>query len=85
RFCADALVAAERRIDRQIAENLTADVRDYRDKLLTEKVDGIIIRFISHRNLEVGNNSVAANRLLDRIELLRTMNITHSALACIPF
>ncbi|WP_407208275.1 hypothetical protein [Enterobacter hormaechei] len=30
RLCADALVAAERRIETRIAENLTADVRDHR-------------------------------------------------------
>ncbi len=29
RLCADALVAAERRIETRIAENLTADVRDH--------------------------------------------------------
>ncbi len=84
RLCADALVAAERRIETRIAENLTADVRDHLDKLLSEMLAGNISRFIWLRNFEVGNNSAAANRLLDRLEFLRTLNINHSALASIP-
>ncbi len=75
RLCADALVAAERRIETRIAENLTADVRDHLDKLLSEMLAGNISRFIWLRNFEVGNNSAAANRLLDRLEFLRTLNI----------
>ncbi|HBV0543474.1 TPA: Tn3 family transposase, partial [Klebsiella pneumoniae] len=65
-------------------ENLTADVRDHLDKLLSEMLAGNISRFIWLRNFEVGNNSAAANRLLDRLEFLRTLNINHSALASIP-
>ncbi|HHD0662866.1 TPA: Tn3 family transposase [Klebsiella pneumoniae] len=84
RLCADALVAAEWRIETRIAENLTADVRDHLDKLLSEMLAGNISRFIWLRNFEVGNNSAAANRLLDRLEFLRTLNINHSALASIP-
>lgn len=84
RLCADALVAAERRIETRIVENLTADVRDHLDKLLSEMLAGNISRFIWLRNFEVGNNSAAANRLLDRLEFLRTLNINHSALASIP-
>ncbi|EMX4922061.1 Tn3 family transposase, partial [Escherichia coli] len=62
----------------------TADVRDHLDKLLSEMLAGNISRFIWLRNFEVGNNSAAANRLLDRLEFLRTLNINHSALASIP-
>jgi hypothetical protein len=69
---------------KRIAENLTADVRDHLDKLLSEMLAGNISRFIWLRNFEVGNNSAAANRLLDRLEFLRTLNINHSALASIP-
>jgi hypothetical protein len=83
RLCADALVAAERRIE-TLRKNLTADVRDHLDKLLSEMLAGNISRFIWLRNFEVGNNSAAANRLLDRLEFLRTLNINHSALASIP-
>ncbi|MGW8133723.1 Tn3-like element Tn5403 family transposase, partial [Klebsiella pneumoniae] len=72
------------RIETRIAENLTADVRDHLDKLLSEMLAGNISRFIWLRNFEVGNNSAAANRLLDRLEFLRTLNINHSALASIP-
>ncbi|PAU40714.1 Tn3 family transposase, partial [Klebsiella pneumoniae] len=53
RLCADALVAAERRIETRIAENLTADVRDHLDKLLSEMLAGNISRFIWLRNFEV--------------------------------
>ncbi len=74
----------EWRIETRIAENLTADVRDHLDKLLSEMLAGNISRFIWLRNFEVGNNSAAANRLLDRLEFLRTLNINHSALASIP-
>ncbi|MFM3715537.1 hypothetical protein AB8T61_28290, partial [Klebsiella pneumoniae] len=38
------------------AENLTADVRDHLDKLLSEMLAGNISRFIWLRNFEVGNN-----------------------------
>lgn len=62
----------------------SADVRDHLDKLLSEMLAGNISRFIWLRNFEVGNNSAAANRLLDRLEFLRTLNINHSALASIP-
>ncbi|MEB7684001.1 hypothetical protein NGC52_30710, partial [Klebsiella michiganensis] len=41
-------------------ENLTADVRDHLDKLLSEMLAGNISRFIWLRNFEVGNNSAAA-------------------------
>ncbi|CDL86363.1 Tn3 family transposase [Xenorhabdus cabanillasii] len=84
RLCADALVAAERRIETRIAENLTADVRERLDELLSEMLAGNISRFIWLRYFEVGNNSAAANRLLDRLEFLRTLNINHSVLVSIP-
>ncbi|MFH3360241.1 Tn3 family transposase [Escherichia coli] len=37
RLCADALVAAERRIETRIAENLTADVRDHLSNTLADE------------------------------------------------
>jgi hypothetical protein len=40
------------------------------DKLLSEMLAGNISRFIWLRNFEVGNNSAAANRLLDGLEFL---------------
>lgn len=65
RLCADALVDAERRIETQIAQRLDADARARLDGLLTEILAGNVSRFIWLRNFEIGNNSAAANRLLD--------------------
>jgi len=84
RLCADALVAAERRIETRIAEKLDADARERLDGLLTEMLAGHISRFIWLRNFEVGNNSAAANRLLDRLEFLRDLNLDHNVLAGTP-
>ncbi|MCQ3008842.1 hypothetical protein NLO93_28475, partial [Pseudomonas savastanoi] len=41
--------------------------------LLTELLDANISRFIWLRQFEVGNNSAAANRLLDKLEFLRSL------------
>ncbi|ESZ15368.1 hypothetical protein X737_22810 [Mesorhizobium sp. L48C026A00] len=71
RLCADALVDAERRIETRIAEKLDAGARERLDGLLTEMLAGNISRFILLRKFELGNNSAAANRLLDRLEFLR--------------
>ena len=84
RLCADALVAAERRIETRIAEKLDADARERLDGLLTDMLAGNISRFIWLRNFEVGNNSAAANRLLDRLEFLRNLNLDHQVLAGTP-
>ncbi|WP_339467895.1 DUF4158 domain-containing protein, partial [Pseudomonas lurida] len=75
RLCADALVAAERGIEKRIASrlDLVACTRLYR--LTTEMLPGAISRFIWLRRIEPGNNSAAANRLLDRLEFLRAMNL----------
>lgn len=84
RLCADALVAAERRIETRIAKKLDADARGRLDGLLTEMMAGNISRFIWLRNFEVGNNSAAANRLLDRLEFLHNLNLDHQVLAGTP-
>ncbi|MEN5315381.1 Tn3 family transposase [Pseudomonas koreensis] len=81
RLCADALVAAERRIETRIAQRLNADASARLDGLLTEMFDGHISRFIWLRKFEVGNNSAAANRLLDRLEFLRGLEIDPQLLA----
>ncbi|MDK9460928.1 Tn3 family transposase, partial [Klebsiella pneumoniae] len=83
-WCAESRCAAGWRMEPGIAENVTAEFRCYRDKLLSEMLAGNSSRFIWLRNFKVGNNSAAANRLLDRPEFLRTLNINHSALASIP-
>lgn len=83
-LCADALVAAERRIETRIAERLDTDAREQLDGLLTELLDANVSRFIWLRQFEVGNNSAAANRLLDRLELLRGLALDPQLLAGIP-
>jgi hypothetical protein len=84
RLCADALVAAERRIETRIAEKLDRNARDRLDGLLTEFLDANVSRFIWLRQFEVGNNSAAANRLLDRLELLSGLALDPQLLAGIP-
>ncbi|XOK15669.1 Tn3 family transposase (plasmid) [Agrobacterium tumefaciens] len=84
RLCADALVAAERRIETRIAEKLDAHARERLDRLLAEMLAGNISRFIWLRNFEVGSNSAAANRLLDRLEFLRNLNLDPQVLAGTP-
>lgn len=84
RLCADALVAAERRIETRIAERLDTGARKRLDGLLTELLDANISRFIWLRQFEVGNNSAAANRLLDRLEFLRGLDIDPQVLTSVP-
>ncbi|MDK9477050.1 Tn3 family transposase, partial [Klebsiella pneumoniae] len=72
------------RMDTRFAENLIVDLCVVRVYRLGEMLAGNISLFIWLRNCEVGNNSAAANRLLDRLEFLRTLNINHSAFASIP-
>src|SRR3546814_3901749 len=45
---------------------------------------GAISRFIWLRRIEPGNNSAAANRLLDRLEFLRAMNLNDGILPGVP-
>ncbi|MCL3020670.1 Tn3 family transposase [Klebsiella pneumoniae] len=60
RLCADALVAAERRIETRIAENLTADVRDHLDKLLSEMLAGNTQDWLADRKARL---TIALKRL----------------------
>ncbi|MBF0381778.1 MAG: Tn3 family transposase [Magnetococcales bacterium] len=76
RLCADALVAAERRIEAKIAGRLDTDIRTALDQLLSEKVDDHLTRFVWLRQFEPGNNSADANRLLDRLEFIQGLNLT---------
>ena len=46
RLCADALVAAERRMETRIAAGLDDAIRMGLDRLLTEEVDGGVSRFV---------------------------------------
>lgn len=84
RLCADALVAAERRIETRIANRLNADMRARLDELLTDSVGGRVSRFIWLRRFEVGNNSADMNRLLERLECLQKIGVNADCLADIP-
>ncbi|KAB2531782.1 transposase [Salipiger aestuarii] len=84
RLCADALVAAERRIESRIVDRLSNEVRKLLDGLLTEMVDGTVSRFVWLRQFEVGNNSAGASRLLDRLECLLALGLSPYILDDIP-
>ncbi len=84
RLCADALVAAERRIESRIANRLDNQMRERLDTLLTEMLDGNVSRFVWLRQFEVGNNSAGASRLLDRLEFLQALDMSPEILADVP-
>ena len=84
RLCADALVGAEHRIEARIAERLTASIRVRLDALLTEMVDDRLTRFVWLRQFEVGGNSAAAVRLLERLEFLQDIELSPVLLSDIP-
>ena len=84
RLCADALVAAERRIEVRIADRLDNAMRAELDALLTEDAGGSVTRFVWLRQFEVGQNSADMNRLLDRLEFLQGFGLAETVLAGVP-
>ena len=84
RLCADALVAAERRIETRIAAGLDDAMRMHLDRLLTEEVDGGVSRFVWLRRFEVGRNSADINGLLDRLEFLHGFDLPSDLLETVP-
>jgi len=84
RLCAEALVAAERRIDSAIVARLNDTMKARLDGLLTEMVEGKVSRFVWLRQFEVGQNSADATRLLERLEFLQTINLSPEILSGIP-
>lgn len=84
RLCADALVAAERRIEARIIGRLSEVIKEQLDALLTESADGRLSRFVWLRQFEVGKNSADINRLLDRLELLQGIKLHVDVLDSIP-
>lgn len=84
RLCADALVAAERRIESRIAKRLDDAMRIRLDALLTEDAGGSVTRFVWLRQFEAGQNSADMNRLLDRLEFLQRLGLTETVLAGVP-
>ena len=84
RHCADALVAAERRIDTRIAARLDSAMRRCLDDLLHEEMDNRTSRFVWLRQFEVGKNSADINRQLDRLEFLQGIVLAPMVLDDIP-
>lgn len=84
RLCADALVAAERRVDARIAGRLDDDMRTRLDALLTDDAGGTVTRFVWLRQFEIGRNSADLNRLLDRLEYLQALELDRGVLADVP-
>jgi len=84
RLCAEALVAAERRVEARIAGRLDDDMRTRLDALLTENAGGSVTRFVWLRQFEVGQNSADMNRLLDRLEYLQALDLGRGVLANVP-
>ena len=76
RLCADALVEAERRIEARIAERIPPGLRCELENLLEETVAASVTRLVWFRQFEPGSNSAAANRLLDRLEHLRRLDLS---------
>lgn len=84
RLCADALVAAERRIEARIAGALPDEIHDRLDSLLDEKIDARLTRFVWLRQFEPGANSADATRLLDRLEYLSRLDMPQDVLTGVP-
>lgn len=84
RLCADALVDTERRIKARIADRLNPSMRARLDALLTEVVDDRFTRFVWLRQFDVGANSAAAVRLLERLEFLQNIDLSPVVLAEVP-
>jgi hypothetical protein len=84
RLCADALVAAERRIAGRIAGRLGVGARTRLLCLLNETVDDRVSRFVWLRHFEPGTNSADINRLLDRLDALQALALDRNVLDGIP-
>ena len=84
RLCADALVDAERRIEARIAERIPPGLRRDLEHLLEETADAGVTRFVWLRQFEPGSNSAAANRLLDRLEHVRRLDVPEGLFHEIP-
>jgi len=84
RLCADALVDAERRIEERIAGRISPALGEQLACLLEDTVDGRITRFVWLRQFEVGANSAAANRLMDRLEYLQDVDLPADLVSGVP-
>ena len=84
RACADALVAAERRIAERVAGQLDPEMRERLGRMLGEAMADGTSRFVWLRRHEPGGNSADANRLLDRLGWIEGLAIPESVIAGVP-
>ena len=84
RLCADAAVAADRRVEERIAGRLDPGTRRALDELLSETLEGRMTRFVWLRQFEPGNNAAGAGRLLERLEFLQRLGLAEKILEDIP-
>ena len=84
RLCADALVAAERRIAAQIAGRLNQGAKARLLSLLRTTVDDHLTRFVWLRQFEPGSSSADMNRMLNRLDVLRELDIDPCILEGVP-
>src|SRR4051812_27808672 len=84
RLCADALVAAERRITTQITGRLNHGAKARLLSLLRKTVDDRLTRFVWLRQFEPGSKSADMNRMLDRLDALRELDIDPRILEGVP-
>ena len=84
RLCAKELVAAENRITKKISDKIDDKVQAALFKLLQEHVTKTMTRFVWLRQHEVGNNSRVINDLLDRLELIRQINVPEECFDGVP-
>lgn len=84
RLCADALVAAERRIEDRVVARLESQMRRRLNDLLGPAANGRQSTFLWLRGFEVGKNTADMNRLLERVEFLKAIELSPDVLDGIP-
>lgn len=84
RLCAEARLAAERDVVGRIAERLDDTTKTRLNAMLIETIDGRLTVHGWLKRFEVGHNSSDVNRLLEKLEYLKELNIPDSVLEGIP-
>jgi TnpA family transposase len=84
RLCAAARVDAEREVVELISSRLDERIKQKLCALLEKTVDGRLTIHGWLKRFEVGHNSADVNRLLDKLEYLKELNIHEALLEGIP-
>ena len=84
RLCADARVIAEREVVGRITGRLDDRMKQKLQAILAETVEGRLTVHGWLKRCEAGHNSADVNRLLDKLEYLKKLNIPESVLENIP-